>query len=120
MNRRDKIDVICSWLGDTTERAKDTREFLDQLMGEMAQLGIALESRDKEATEFELVKANQQLTGFSSAKDGMDIIDLVDSMGLKSEEWNELKKRFLIDHLGTERIQDIDEHFNVSTDDRNE
>lgn len=57
----------------------------------------------------ELVKAEQQLTGFHHAYSGFDIISLIEEMGLRSEEWEELKES--VPWLHRDLIADIDEYF---------
>jgi len=57
----------------------------------------------------ELIKAEQQLTGFDHLYQGGDILSLVESMGLRYEEWEQLKPTMLF--LAKCIIDDIDECF---------
>lgn len=51
-----------------------------------------------------------QFTGFAHAKNGYGIIDLVNSMGLTEEEWDEIKNDE-IKILSDADTLDINEHF---------
>jgi hypothetical protein len=57
----------------------------------------------------ELVKAEQQLTGFAHAFSGFDAISLIQSMGLRVEEWEQLK--IDMPWLPEKLVKEIDEHF---------
>ncbi len=57
----------------------------------------------------ELVKAEQQLTGFAHAYGGFGVISLIEDMGLRSEEWDEL--RGSVPWLPEELREEIDEYF---------
>ena len=54
--------------------------------------------------------AEQQLTGFHHAAEGYDIVSLVEAMGLRAEEWGQLKDN--IPWLAEKYVKQIDEHFN--------
>lgn len=60
--------------------------------------------------EIEQIKAEHQLTGFAHAFQGYGIISLVESMGLKAEEWTELRER-VIGFLPGELVEEIEKHF---------
>jgi hypothetical protein len=57
--------------------------------------------------------ADQQLIGFAHARHGYDIVSLVDEMGLKLEEWEELKQRGTLP-LHDSDIQSIDQYFDAN------
>lgn len=56
----------------------------------------------------ELDQASQQLTGFVHAKQGFDVISLIESMGLRVEEWEQLRNE---PWLPAEIVKEIDLHF---------
>lgn len=43
MDIRDKITVVCSWIGDNTVRANEARKFFDELNEENTRLAMELE-----------------------------------------------------------------------------
>jgi hypothetical protein len=57
----------------------------------------------------ELVKAEQQFTGFDHFYKGGDIISLVQGMGLKLEEWVILKEN--MPWLSVGLVEVVDEYF---------
>ena len=59
----------------------------------------------------ELLKAEQQLTGFAHAAQGFGVISLVEAMGLDAKEWGQLKADmpFLPDKI----VSEIDAHFGL-------
>lgn len=56
--------------------------------------------------------AEQQLLGFHHAKKGYSLKNLVSSMGLEKEEWEELKTSGMVNYLTDNEVETIDEHFN--------
>lgn len=62
--------------------------------------------------DFELIKAEQQFTGFDHAYKGGTIISLVKSMALRPEEWDELKKN--MPWLSKRLVEEVDEHYGVA------
>ncbi len=66
---------------------------------------------EKENPDIELVKAEQQFTGFDHLFKGGDVISLVQSMGLKAEEWEQLKVN--MPWLAKELVQQVNDHFSV-------
>jgi hypothetical protein len=58
-----------------------------------------------------LLQAEQQLTGYSHAKQGYGIESLVDSMGLTKDEWMKLCKQNRVSFLSIEDKIYIDEYF---------
>lgn len=63
------------------------------------------------ADEIELTKAEQQFTGYDHLFKGGDVISLIESMGLKKEEWQQLKAD--MPWLEKSLIEDVDTHFAV-------
>ena len=59
----------------------------------------------------ELIKAEQQLTGFAHAAQGFDVISLVKAMGLYAKEWDQLKAD--IPWLPEKIVNEIDNHFGL-------
>lgn len=57
----------------------------------------------------ELVKAEQQFTGFDHLYKGGDIISLVKGMGLQPEEWEQLKDD--MPWLSKELVKQVDAYF---------
>lgn len=57
----------------------------------------------------ELEKAEQQLTGFSHAIQGFSLVELVESMGLRLEEWQKIRKD--ASYLTADMVEEIDEYF---------
>ena len=57
-------------------------------------------------------EALQQMTGFRIGKWGANIIELVSSMGLKKEEWEDIKKYEDNGNLDKRDIEEINEYFN--------
>ncbi|TVM01522.1 MAG: hypothetical protein CV087_10745 [Candidatus Brocadia sp. WS118] len=62
-------------------------------------------------TEIELLKAEQQITGFAHGRDGYSLIDLIKAMGLTLEEWKELKNYAL--PLLDDDIKAVDKYFGI-------
>ena len=54
--------------------------------------------------------AEQQLLGYSHAKQGYSIRDLVIAMGLTKKEWETLKKNDSVDYLTKDEKSEIDEY----------
>lgn len=55
--------------------------------------------------------AEQQLLGYSHAKQGYGLRDLIIAMGLKKSEWETLKKNGDIAYLSKEEKAEIEEYF---------
>lgn len=55
--------------------------------------------------------AEQQLWGFCHHRAGYSIISLIDSMGLKEEEWNTLRAEYSTEYLNDSDIEQITEYF---------
>ena len=64
---------------------------------------------------FELIKAEQQFTGFDHLYKGGDITSLVVSMGLTADEWKELSED--MPWLSDELVEQVDEHFRTRAKD---
>jgi hypothetical protein len=56
-------------------------------------------------------KAEQQLLGFTHAKQGYSLIDLISSMGLKKDEWETLNANYELTYLSDDDIEEINEYF---------
>jgi len=56
-----------------------------------------------------LSMAEQQLLGYKHCNEGFDLESLVDSMGLRLEEWQILKRDFPLSHLTEDEKVDIEE-----------
>jgi hypothetical protein len=69
---------------------------------------IKMTIEEKKLIELEF--ANQQLTGFTHAKEGYSLKDLIISMGLKVDEWEKLKKMGISKYRPTD-IVEINEYF---------
>lgn len=63
----------------------------------------------EEIRAFDLVKAEQQLTGFAHHYQGYCIVSLLDSMGLKPEEWEILEND--MPFLPARLVEEINRHF---------
>jgi hypothetical protein len=59
----------------------------------------------------EIDKAEQQLLGFTHAKQGYDLISLISSMGLKKDEWENLKANYNLSYLSDDDKNEIEEYF---------
>lgn len=61
--------------------------------------------------------ALQQFIGFNLAKQGVGVRELVSSMGLKKEEWDELNRKedMGLSHLSVEDCGEIDKYFEEET-----
>lgn len=46
---------------------------------------------DENDTNIQLIKAEQQLTGFAHAARGFGVISLIEAMGLTAQEWEQLR-----------------------------
>lgn len=62
-------------------------------------------------TKQEIEEACQQFVGFLHGKQGFSLLGLVNSMGLKQEEWKVIRKNKEI-CFGIDDIKEIDEYFN--------
>jgi len=61
--------------------------------------------------ELEIIKADQQLTGYVHAKRGYDLESLIGAMALTKEEWGILKKEYLVlKYLNDQEIAEIDNY----------
>ncbi len=69
----------------------------------------AVEASD--AADAELDKAEAQLLGFYHAKQGYDVISLIESMGLSSNEWEAIKTKYDPVYINTENRDEIDAYF---------
>lgn len=58
---------------------------------------------------FEMIKAEQQFTGFDHLYKGGDIVSLVEAMGLHIEEWEQLKVN--MPWLSERLVEQVDGHF---------
>ena len=56
-------------------------------------------------------KAEQQLLGFTHAKQGYSLIDLISSMGLTKDEWKTLKADYELTYFSDNDKEEIDEYF---------
>ena len=59
--------------------------------------------------EMELIKAEQQFTGFDHLYKGGDIITLVQGMGLRVDEWEEIKGN--MPWLEKKLVETVDAYF---------
>ncbi len=57
----------------------------------------------------EIIKAEQQLTGFSHAYQGFGIVSLIEAMNLQLFEWQELKEN--VGFMPQKLIIEIDDYF---------
>ena len=64
---------------------------------------------EPEKEDIELIKAEQQFTGFVHLYEGGDIVSLVESMGLGVEEWEQLKIN--MPWLSKRLVEQVDGHF---------
>jgi hypothetical protein len=55
--------------------------------------------------------AEQQIRGFTHAKDGGDIVGLAEDRGLTAIEWEHIKSGNLV--MKKKHIQELDEHFSM-------
>jgi len=55
-------------------------------------------------------QAIQQLTGFVHAKEGFDVISLIEAMGLRKEEWFKIRDE---PFLPADIVAEIDLHFGI-------
>lgn len=60
-------------------------------------------------SDISIVKAEQQLTGFSHAYQGYDVTSLIQAMGLRVEEWHQLKED--MPFLPKDIVEEIDKYF---------
>lgn len=60
------------------------------------------------AENIELIKAEHQLTGFAHASSGFDLISLIESMGLRREEWDQLRDE---NYITKKMREEIDQYF---------
>lgn len=75
---------------------------------QLKQIIFKLES---ELKDFEIEKAEQQLTGYVHAKRGYDIESLVSSMGLTENEWSKIRFDAKSLGLNEREIAEVDEYF---------
>lgn len=61
------------------------------------------------SNDLELIKAEQQFTGFDHFFKGGSIISLIESMGLRVEEWQQLKQD--MPWLSEELAEQVDGYF---------
>jgi hypothetical protein len=72
--------------------------------------GMARQQYASIRADQELLKAEHQLTGFAHASQGFDVVSLIESMALRSEEWEELRGETWV----TEKMrEEIDAHFHI-------
>lgn len=62
-------------------------------------------------TELELVKAEQQITGWCAGIQGFGLVELVEAMGLSADEWRQLKVFGLSPDLSEIQIDLVDKYF---------
>ena len=64
---------------------------------------------DAEPENLDLIKAEQQFTGFDHLYKGGDIVSLVEAMGLRADEWEQLKVN--MPWLSEKLVEEVDQHF---------
>ena len=88
--------------------AKELVQEFEKLERENAKLKNDLKKARK-SDNFELTKAEQQLTGYDHHHKGGDITSLVEGMALRAEEWQQLKAD--MPWLSEKLVKQIDAHF---------
>lgn len=61
--------------------------------------------------EVQINLAEQQLLGFSHAKRGYSLTDLIIAMGLTIKEWKSLKKDYSLSYLNEDDYEEIENYF---------
>ena len=62
--------------------------------------------------DLQLIKADQQLTGFTLGRTGGSIIELIESMGLLKKEWKVLKKDYNVEsYMNEDDFKEIEEYW---------